>query len=251
MESASTAQVNENSSIGSEQLTSSVRSFIEWLSFHPIGDEIARALVSEHLAHVKTTGIGIFRIQSDDSLILLGQYGKIEAERWPTTKLAGSQWRALNSPEFIIAAGGNKNSWAPNSQMCVISLRDHGVIHGFIVFEFLHEISDKDKPGVKSEIEDFSIPIALSLSFQQRESSSHPTTAHFANEAGHTSAEPLSQRQILILRGMVEGKTNHELASEMGFSVSTIRHETMRIFKSLAVNDRKEAAKKALDLSLI
>ena len=60
-----------------------------------------------------------------------------------------------------------------------------------------------------------------------------------------------SQRQTLILRGMVEGETNHELATELGFSVSTICHETMRIYQSLAVSDRKEAAQKALMLSLV
>jgi len=43
---------------------------------------------------------------------------------------------------------------------------------------------------------------------------------------------------------MVEGKTNHELAAELGFSVSTIRHETMRIYQALSVSDRKEAAKR-------
>ena len=61
----------------------------------------------------------------------------------------------------------------------------------------------------------------------------------------------LSQRQLAILQGMVEGKTNHELANELGFSVSTIRHETMRIYEMLAVSDRKEAAKKALAISII
>jgi DNA-binding NarL/FixJ family response regulator len=50
---------------------------------------------------------------------------------------------------------------------------------------------------------------------------------------------------------MVEGKTNHDLAVELGFSVSTIRHETMRIYQALGVSDRKEAANKALTLSLI
>ena len=50
---------------------------------------------------------------------------------------------------------------------------------------------------------------------------------------------------------MVDGKTNHELAIELGFSVSTVRHETMRIFQALAVSDRKEAAKKGLTLNLI
>jgi DNA-binding NarL/FixJ family response regulator len=50
---------------------------------------------------------------------------------------------------------------------------------------------------------------------------------------------------------MVEGKTNHELATELGFSVSTIRHESICIYLALAVSGRKEAAKKALALSLL
>ena len=50
---------------------------------------------------------------------------------------------------------------------------------------------------------------------------------------------------------MVEGKTNHELATDLGFSVSTIRHETMAIFKALGVSDRKEAAQIAQQMDLI
>ena len=49
---------------------------------------------------------------------------------------------------------------------------------------------------------------------------------------------------------MVEGKTNHELATEVGFSASTVRPETMRIYQALSVIYRKGAAKKALMLSL-
>jgi DNA-binding NarL/FixJ family response regulator len=47
------------------------------------------------------------------------------------------------------------------------------------------------------------------------------------------------------------GKANHGIAIELGFSVSTVRHETMRIYQALSVSDRKEAAKKALMLSLV
>jgi DNA-binding CsgD family transcriptional regulator len=56
-------------------------------------------------------------------------------------------------------------------------------------------------------------------------------------------ASKLTARQLLILTGMVEGKTNHELSIDLGFSVSTIRHETMAIYKELGVSDRKEAAR--------
>ena len=61
------------------------------------------------------------------------------------------------------------------------------------------------------------------------------------------SKESFTPRQLTILGGMVEGKTNHELASELGFSVSTIRHETMRVYQALSVSDRREAAREALE----
>ena len=66
-----------------------------------------------------------------------------------------------------------------------------------------------------------------------------------------SSKVPLSARQLQILQGFVEGKTNHELAEDLGFSVSTIRHETMEIYRSLGASDRKEAAKIAQDKSII
>ena len=78
------------------------------------------------------------------------------------------------------------------------------------------------------------------------------TTASFlGSEVKAESTSNLSARQLLILAGMVDGKTNHELSVSLGFSVSTIRHETMAIFKTLGVSDRKEAAKSALSDGLL
>jgi DNA-binding NarL/FixJ family response regulator len=54
-----------------------------------------------------------------------------------------------------------------------------------------------------------------------------------------------------VVQGFIEGKTNHELSLELGFSISTIRHETMAIFKTLGASDRKEAAKIAQEQYLI
>jgi DNA-binding NarL/FixJ family response regulator len=41
------------------------------------------------------------------------------------------------------------------------------------------------------------------------------------------------------------------LAEDLGFSVSTIRHETMEIYRSLGASDRKEAAKIAQEKSIV
>ncbi len=72
-----------------------------------------------------------------------------------------------------------------------------------------------------------------------------------SNSLTDLKVNPLTPRQRQVLAGFVEGKTNHEMALELGFSISTIRHETMAIFKTLGASDRKEAAKLAQKHGLI
>jgi DNA-binding NarL/FixJ family response regulator len=124
-------------------------------------------------------------------------------------------------------------------------------LQGNVVIEFAAAVSDSEKPRVIESIEDFCVPIALYLSFQHRAIPGNISAINGIKDNRGAGAGQLSARQLSILRGMVEGKTNHELATELGFSVSTIRHETMRIYQALSVSDRKEAAKKALILSII
>jgi len=76
-----------------------------------------------------------------------------------------------------------------------------------------------------------------------------PDPAHFSTSTVQDVA--LTERQKKILAGMIEAKTNHQLAQELGFSVSTIRHETMEIYQLLGASDRKEAAEIALKENLV
>jgi DNA-binding CsgD family transcriptional regulator len=230
---------------------SQIRKFIEWLSFHPSSDEIARALVTDYLTDFGVSCLRFGRINNDDSAVTLGQYGYADAEQWRNMVVPGSEWRTWNLPAVDIMTGKNSTKWAPDSKMTVVQLRDRGVLQGHVVVEFSQPIADDNKNHVLEAIEDYCVPIALYLSFQSRGVSTNIPGITTINDSRDAGAGQLSARQLSILRGMVEGKTNHELATEMGFSVSTIRHETMRIYQALAVSDRKEAAKKALMLSLI
>lgn len=230
---------------------SQIRKFIEWLSYHPSSDEIARALVTEYLSDYGVSCIRFGRTNNDDSAMVLGQYGYPDAEQWRNLVVPGSEWRSWDLPAIDIMTGKNKSKWAPDSKLCIVQLRDRGVLQGNVVIEFTAAISESEKPHVMESIEDFCVPIALYLSFQNRSiGSSNPGKVGMIDSRDTGSAQ-LTARQLSILRGMVEGKTNHELATELGFSVSTVRHETMRIYQALAVSDRKEAAKKAMMLSLI
>ena len=230
---------------------SEIRKFIEWLSFHPSSEDIARALATEYLREFSVQGIRFGRLNSDDSIVVLGQFGYADADQYRDRVIPSNEWRSVNSPDTILINSGTQGAYTPNDCMYVSCLRDRGVIQGYLIVEFKNPVRESDKARTTEAIEDLCVPIALYLSFQNR--AAHPIAPGtvILNDSRDSGAGQLSARQLSILRGMVEGKTNHELATEMGFSVSTIRHETMRIYQALAVSDRKEAAKKALMLSLI
>jgi DNA-binding CsgD family transcriptional regulator len=65
------------------------------------------------------------------------------------------------------------------------------------------------------------------------------------------SPEDLSARQLTILSHIQNGLVNLEIAKELMLSESTIRQETVRIYRALGVGNRHEAVKKALALGLI
>ena len=64
----------------------------------------------------------------------------------------------------------------------------------------------------------------------------------FRSRQQGTSRRVLSRRQNNILNLIREKLTNREIGDELGYSESTIRQETMRIYQILHVNNRREAA---------
>lgn len=57
--------------------------------------------------------------------------------------------------------------------------------------------------------------------------------------------QPLTERQMKILIGIGMGKTNLQIANELILSESSIKQETVKIFRSLGVANRQQAAIKA------
>ncbi len=221
-----------------------IRTFIDWLSYHPTCDEIARALVMDYMAPVGACCARVGRLHPDDSLEFLGEYG-FDAGHAKQT-FASEVWRSWDHDEALIALGKNSEPWNPAKNLLMIQLRERGAVHGYLVLRFSQAVEDTEK--VEEIARNYAVALGLYLSLAHEAGAG---TARNIIERIEPGSDQLTPRQISILRGMVEGKTNHELANELGFSVSTIRHETMRIYQALSVSDRKEAAKKAVSLALI
>lgn len=68
-----------------------------------------------------------------------------------------------------------------------------------------------------------------------------------AKPSGPTQRE-LTPQQVKVLRAITQGKSNKEIAQEMGLSVATVKAHTGAIFKTLNVTRRYDAIRAAEDL---
>jgi DNA-binding NarL/FixJ family response regulator len=78
--------------------------------------------------------------------------------------------------------------------------------------------------------------------------------ARLAEQAPAPAAEliePLSEREIEVLRVIAQGKTNKEIAVELYIAEGTVKNHVTNILGKLGVRDRTQAALKARELGLI
>jgi NarL family two-component system response regulator LiaR len=73
--------------------------------------------------------------------------------------------------------------------------------------------------------------------------------------ASEMRTEPLSElltpREIEVLRLIVEGKTNRDIAQSLSVALTTVKHHVHRIISKLGVSDRTQAAVQAVALGLL
>ena len=75
-----------------------------------------------------------------------------------------------------------------------------------------------------------------------------PTVSQISED---TWIEPLSEREMEVLKLIVEGLTNQEIASRLYLSLNTVKAHTRNIYGKLGVNNRTQAAAKARALGIL
>ena len=225
---------------------SDVTRFTTFLTLHPKPIDVLAALGRDYLHGYGVTSVQLFSLLNNNLLQLHAEIGT--PNKFTSTQLSQ---RKLEELESLISSENILRDIAltscisdPKSTLTVTPFSIGTSLYGF----FLVEWPENQKIS-KEAMEAVVLYSALSsLYFSHSKFFAHDLEAA-NNGSGHSPR--MSDRQIQILKGMVEGKTNHDLATELGFSVSTIRHETMAIFRELGVSDRKEAAKAAQQMELI
>jgi LuxR family transcriptional regulator, maltose regulon positive regulatory protein len=70
-------------------------------------------------------------------------------------------------------------------------------------------------------------------------------------EQGFTKVEPLSERELEVLRLLATDLDGPDIARELTVSLSTMRTHTRSIFNKLGVSSRRAAARRADELDLL
>jgi DNA-binding NarL/FixJ family response regulator len=89
----------------------------------------------------------------------------------------------------------------------------------------------------------------LTVEENQRHTTPLPESVRKRQE--ETLAEPLTDREIEILRLLALGKTNRQLAQDLRVSLSTVKTYMQRVIGKLGVSDRTQAAVRAAELGLL
>ena len=210
---------------------------MQWLANSPSGDEVARELVLNYFQLLGATQSRLVVTDDDGTANFVGDFGFEKSLTGSSQSLEFWQNRTDEIVKIQIEANGL--GWSPSGRYLQARVNDYGDTRGWITIGFTKE-TDKLEAEQLMQVLKHVVGIFMStlqVSKAAQASTSRPTV----------TKDSFTPRQMSILEGMVSGKTNHELASELGFSVSTIRHETMRVYQALSVSDRREAASEALE----
>jgi DNA-binding CsgD family transcriptional regulator len=213
-----------------------VARFATLLTRNPTTEDLLNSVMRDFLSALSVTAIEIQLLTTDGSLVLQTLVGLgIDGDE---AKSMASLSQIIDHPNIISDLEESGSVFDPARNLTITSLTVNSSVKGFYLFQHASGFAPDERSS--DQVQLFSSLLTIYLSGKLI---LIPLTKTQTSPAIAEHVSKLTARQLLILTGMVEGKTNHELSIDLGFSVSTIRHETMAIYKELGVSDRKEAAR--------
>ena len=218
---------------------------ISLLTDNPAGNEVARSIAIDFLLSFNVTKVRISALRSDDALVFIGDYGFSPST---TGNFEPSEiWRKRVDEIRYVELNKAGFGFNPAHTCAAAQLRVRGITTGALAIYFANPLTESQTRELQAIVELLVGPISLFFFVRPN----IPSLGVVPGTENKAIDGKLTERQTHILKRIAGGSTNHEIASALGFSVSTIRHETMRIFQILSVSDRQEAARKAQEIGLL
>ena len=204
--------------------------------------DLCRQIVHSDYVPTSTRGCEIFYLDGKSVLRSVGSYGisagqKVGISAWDDSPLS----EAIREKKLVAGPIG-----VGEFEIVVIAIPF--VTHGVPVGLMAVVIEDKDY-----ELQTLQAASELFFKLGAFYLESLDLGNTMISGAGQIPASPedLSTRQMSILGRIQDGLVNLEIAKELMLSESTIRQETVRIYRALGVGNRHEAVKRAQVLGIL
>lgn len=205
------------------------------------GHELCRRLANDELFGPGTVGVQIYALTNSGRWQLLGSYGKNPYENQNLTQF-DDNLLTQTARTRELAIGTQELDGHEVDVVACVSLRG-GIPVGAVIrtsepgFDIFNPSN-----GTLGAIQDAGGLFLDSIGYK---------SVAGGNEAKQSSPEDMTERQHAILIEMARGKTNLVIANEMILSESTIKQESVKIFRALGVGTRQQAVLKARTLGLL
>lgn len=227
----------------------------------PSWDDLARLLVLRIFDGWKCSGLAVFTPVPDGSLSLHSSYGypigQVQGLASVPFQLDSPMHRAMSTDEVvwfpelidvIEATGSCPISITGASGLIVAPLTRLGIPLMVIVLSFRDELPSNPASGP------FVAAVKSLLELHVGQSDARRADGPFAalgDGPSRRSEVSLSPRQMQVLQLLAQEKTNRSIALDLGYSESTIRQETLRLYRALNVNSRSDAVTAAMTIGLV
>ena len=245
--------------------TLSIFSLLEWLNGEPKFNEICRGIVLAYMHQFSPSNSQILRLTSDDSLLIEGEYGYINSVGHAKKIITPAQWRQIGSDFSRLLGTQDRFYWNRSNTTVIVPFMKQGIVSGALTIGFDSPQRNTAEIGTLASQIGQAIALYTNLVAKDAVQVDAPTYArseiNSINSSNNlsdkfkadlrNSVPNFTQRQLEILQALIEGKTNYDIASELGYSVSTIRQETIKIYSILNVSGRRAAAQEALRQQIV
>jgi DNA-binding CsgD family transcriptional regulator len=244
--------------------------FLQYLLNLPSRSEIIQHLVLHTFSKFEAWGACIVLNQEYGVLETAGQYGLGPGYKSSLDGLRSSVALQVEM-DHKLEIGSTSGYMSPLGHSIVGSLfTPHnflGFIQVFLPESINHEAAHDYMRAVclpmslleelhKKEIDNSHFPHTHPYANGFHQNGNHTFENHIVSTANYPAssmpgAPNLTSRQLRVLELMSIGKTNIAIAEIIGYSESTVRQETMAIYRILGVHDRNDACKVAYELGII
>lgn len=221
-------------------------------------DDFCRSLVHSVLAGHGAMAAFVCRVDLDGRLQMMGSYGyepqRVDKENRPsiwepmgiTESIRTGQIMVFNGWEdYLVRYPKKENLAGPGKAFVAVPFAMAGSPAGGLGVAFNRYVTQGEFNQMLWETISLIGEVYVSPAWFNAVNSSLKSSSI---ESSKTPVPSLTTRQHQILTMIKQGLTNDQIARSLSFSQSTIKQETMKIFRVLGVTNRDEASEAAVRL---